>query len=79
MAPGGKQTVWDQRVGLGSNIRWHGEAPDGAWVAMRPSTLARIDPRTDAVTILSESSGLRAERIFRGTFDHMPSAVLFTA
>jgi hypothetical protein len=46
---------------------------------MRPSTLARIDPRTDAVTILSESSGLRAERIFRCTFDHMPSAVLFTA
>ncbi|MGA7413519.1 MAG: ATP-binding protein [Bryobacteraceae bacterium] len=72
MASSGKQTVWDQRVGLGSNVRWLGEARDGAiWAIMRPATLARIDPRTGSVKTFSELSGLRAERIFRATFDHL--------
>jgi len=72
MAPGGKQTVWDQRVGLGSNVRWLAEAPDGGvWAVMRPSTLARIDPRTGSVKVFNEVPGLPNERVSRGAFDHL--------
>lgn len=68
--PDGTHQNWGGQVGLTGNVRWIGEAPDGAiWVIAQPSTLARIDPKTNAVRVFGEANGFTADRVLRGAFD----------
>jgi ligand-binding sensor domain-containing protein len=69
-APDGTRGSWGGQAGLTGNIRWIGEAPDGAvWALAQPSTLARIDPRTNVLKIIGAANGLTADRVVRGSFD----------
>jgi signal transduction histidine kinase len=68
--PNGTRHSWGGQAGLTGNVRWIGEAPDGAiWALAQPSTLARIDPVTNSVRIFGAANGLTADRVLRGNFD----------
>ena len=69
-SPDGTHQTWAGQAGLTGNIRWLGEAPDGAiWAVAQPSTFARIDTKTQAVKVFGAANGFTADRVLRATFD----------
>jgi PAS domain S-box-containing protein len=51
---------WTRKDGLGGdNVRWLAETSDGSiWVALKPGSLARLDPATGAIRIADHTDGL---------------------
>jgi PAS domain S-box-containing protein len=52
--------TWTRKDGLdGDNVRWLAETPDGfIWAAMKPGSLARIDPTSGKVSLVGKADGL---------------------
>ena len=63
--------TWTRKDGLGGeNIRWLGEAADGAiWAIARPGGLSRIDPVRGTVRPIRGEDGLNCEAVDRGLVD----------
>jgi len=64
--------TWTRKDGLGGeNVRWLGEASDGAiWAITKPGGLSRIDPKTGRIRPVGKADGLDAATPHRGLIDH---------
>jgi signal transduction histidine kinase/ligand-binding sensor domain-containing protein/CheY-like chemotaxis protein len=64
--------TWAPGDGLGGeNVRWLGEAHDGAiWAITKPGVVSRIDPVTGGVRAVGTADGLEAQVPNRGLIDH---------
>jgi len=63
--------TWTGKDGLGGdNVRWLGEAADGAiWAITKPGWLSRIDPATGQIRPVGKQDGLEAATPHRGLID----------
>jgi len=63
--------TWTRQDGLGGeNVRWLGEASDGAiWAITKPGRLSRIDPTSGKVLPVGKADGLDSDTPNRGYFD----------
>ncbi len=65
-------TTWTKKGGLGGdNVRWLGETSDGSiWVVTKPGGLARIEPATGKIHLVSRSD-LACASMNRGFIDRL--------
>ena len=77
----GPPRTWTRKDGLGGdNVRWLGETADGAiWAVVKPGSVARIDPATGNIRLLSAADGLPCANSHRGFVDHLDRVWIATA
>ena len=75
-----RPTIWTKKDGLGGdNVRWLGETRDGSiWAVIKPGGLARLQPATGKVYLVSPSD-LACASVNRGFVDRLDRVWLTTS